>query len=154
MAKGAQDYYQIIDITAQSIASLATRPTYGGVGTTYANFSVTNGQNKEMISITGQGIIYGGYILLYASAEVVNFRCFPTIDGHSAVYQSVETIKTMNLIRPHGLTPTLIFQDEVNFDYALIIEGGVTFESTYKYNLYNLDAAAVNSWVYLYYALT
>ena len=135
MAKGAQDYYQIVDITAQTIARIATRPTYGGAIGTYAAGAIANGVNQEMIGISGQGILYGGYVKIWSSVPVVDLRLYMKIDGNSVPDIAVDNINKFNISKPCGFMPILMMHDDVNHYYSYAINGGLTFETTFSYYL-------------------
>jgi hypothetical protein len=139
-----------IDVKAQTLAQLINRPKYGGAELGSYSNAIAGLTTETLIDITGVGMIYGGWI-----------RCTDTTT-HKAdiprIWIDDMTIEadTWNSLNQAGvwrnpISPmSLTRYDETNFEYALMIGYGFTFETSVKLKYSNVygDGTAVAARLY------
>ena len=118
MPRGYPDYF------GQSIF-----PKYGSLKVaTGSGISLPNGVEKTVVSISGKGQVYSGFMSISGTVSPVNTSCRVYVDNNLIFAQ---TIKNM---LDHGFTlpdTTLLYVREYNTtnNYALIVVmKGITFE--------------------------
>jgi|GEM_PF-6811423 len=123
-----------IDISAQSIARIVQRPSYGGTRWAREGTTVDPGQWVVIISVTGRGIIYGGYL---GASGLDSPYLIPSleIDGQVVKDFSIYLINE-NCCNESGMYPFYIKKyDETNDVYVCGISKGLTFDSSFKIGL-------------------
>ncbi len=125
------DYTQhaFIDIVAQTLGRVLTRPTYGGAISSNIALTVASASPTTLFDISGEGIIYGGYLWVDAIATAVIDKWLWYIDGNLQNSLRFDRLFDNNCTQPYGAAPVLTRYDEVNYDYGLIWVPAITFES-------------------------
>jgi len=126
------DYTQhaFIDIVAQSLGRILNRPTYGGAQVSTVMQAVGASTDTELISIAGEGMIYGGCVAVWAGMTQENCMWLSTIDGNAQCPAPFQVLARFNMGQPHGTSPITTRYDGINFEYGFILPYGITFEET------------------------
>ena len=119
------------------------------------SFSVTVLPNvtTELCSATGKGIIYGGfiYVLKYSSAYLDE----PRIEIDNLMFDAIcfYLLDNYNICHPTAYPFIMLKYDENNYDYAVGISKGITFEKKLRilYSEHHGDTPEVKG--FLNYAL-
>lgn len=119
------------DIISQTLAEVITRNKYGVLQHYAASGSGELGYTT-LFSVTGKGIIYGGF--LNTSHKDAFLRI--TIDGTIINTPSHDSLNTLGIISPEQYLVFSLFHDAVNDSYNMGIKSGITFETDYKVELY------------------
>lgn len=179
MAKGAPDYYQrsLVDLIAQTVESLSIDvfaqtletlsidisqqsadrvkifPAYGGGVRKWSNVSAVAGGLKNLITIPGRGVIYGGYTRIFGTDVIDDDGLLITIDGVLAAVADWILIKDYNLDVVHGIEPYVRRYDDVNYRYSFAYPSGITFDSSYVIDYVEANARTPTVQTYIAYAL-
>lgn len=132
MAKGAPDYYNVIDIKLQTIAELTNRPKYGGAQRSAAEKVVSASAETDLVSVSGKGMIYGAIISLDHSSTQKLGTPRLYIDGNKMSDWNFFTLNSFNVVAPYGSAFFLVAYDDVNFIYVALTGYGYTFETSFK----------------------
>jgi hypothetical protein len=130
MASGLPDWKLALNIEGQQSGYLTQRPSYGAA--TLASFAgnITPSDWKTLISITGAGVIYGGFISVDAAQSQSTDSGLIAIDGSNFIGSNFAWVNTRGLTHPLNDILFLQHYDNVNFIYVLGINPGFTFESS------------------------
>jgi hypothetical protein len=151
MAHGSPDWHKLsdVDILAQSvgdihiniagqdIAQIINRPTYGEGEKSSFSTSVAAMDDSDLVTITGTGIIYGGYLYNYDYNIHSNDIVTVTIDGNQIFSDSYYNMNTNNLTHMYGAPVYLTLYDTENYKNGLSLSPGFTFESNFVLNYNN-----------------
>lgn len=124
--------YAFIDIVAQTLGEVINRPVYGGALVSVVMKAVTANADTELISITGEGMIYGGCIAVWGGGQQKDSIWINEIDGNEQCPATFDILFTYNMGQPHGTSPIITRFDEVNYQYGSILPYGITFEEALK----------------------
>lgn len=131
MAKGAPDYFNVVDIALQDLARVVNRPTYGGAKVSIFQGTATANADTLLFSISGTGMLYGGCIYITCTATQKSGIWYNVCDGNPQCPVTLNILNEARMVMPHGTSPILTRFDEVNFVYGCIIPYGITFESSF-----------------------
>ncbi len=120
MSKGTPDYYR----TVREIRG-AAKALEGG------ETAVANSE-KDLGSVSGKGVIYGGVIYAVEAASQKNSQARLYIDDVMITQSSFQTLKEKNLTIEHSYPLYLRQFDEVNYQYSVGVSGNITFETSFK----------------------
>ena len=146
--------YAYIDIIAQSLGRVLTRPTYGGAQVSTVLKAVTPNDVTEFIAIAGEGMIYGGYIAVWASMTQAVCLWTSVLDGNDQSPVSFEIMKGFTGSYPHGMSPIMTRYDMVNFQYGAVMPYGITFEESLVFSYREGEGDTPSVLVDMSYALT
>lgn len=132
MAHGLPDYYRGVDIAYQALAQLLVRPSYGAAQIDKGGKQVTADTDTELASISGKGVIYGGYVRLAHSSSQKSSSAFLVIDGTDMSAVAFVALNDYRINRPGANSIYLLQYDDVGFKYAAGLSQGITFESSVK----------------------
>jgi len=141
MAVGLPDYYRGI------------RPRYGAAGSKYDFINVGASEEKSLCTVTGKGVIYGGFIRMLGLSAAWDDKPKLLIDG-----KAVSELKYSELLS-YGIDDTtkgplfLTYYDMVNWIYCVGISAGMTFESTVEIRYHRSPAVAKPVRIGIIYAL-
>lgn len=130
MASGFTDWLLSLGITGQTSGWLSNRPTYGAatLGSYAGNTSPSAW--KTLITVSGKGIIYGGFVSVATAQSQSTDACNLVIDGTNFIGSSFTWYNTRGLTPRHIDVFYLIKYDDSNFIYVFGIQAGLTFESS------------------------
>ena len=154
MAHGLPDWYRGVDIAYQALAMLITRPTYGGAMATSGFKTVTASSSNAVVTVTGEGMLYGGHIYLTSTGTQQNDQPILQIDSQNMSLLTWSQINARVLTRPES---NMLFEskyDNVNFIYSAGIEYGITFETNIILQYVEAHGRTPTVWYKLLYALT
>lgn len=146
--------YAYIDIIAQSLGRVLTRPTYGGAQVSTVLKAANPGVDTEFIAIAGQGMLYGGYIAIYANMDIAASAFVSVIDGNPQDVVLFGVLKEFNIGQEHGIGPEVRRWDAINFRYAFVMPYGITFEESLVFSYRESEGDTPSVLVDMSYALT
>ncbi|MBA7494513.1 hypothetical protein ES702_05089 [subsurface metagenome] len=121
-----------VDILAQSIAELTTRPKYGAAQLLAGEATMTGMGEASIGSVSGKGMIYGG--LLYLSYTSTQIGSIPVlrVEGVSITDLNISDLNQFGVYMEHAYPFYMRTYDNVNFLYCMGISGGITFETGFE----------------------
>lgn len=166
MATGAPDYYSqtYVDIVAQTLASVGVniilqdlaevveRNKYGGATRGVLNISSVLNTYKEMISISGAGVIYGGWIRPHIGANHSTDLIQIILDGNVVLGQHFGTIYSFTRYNNDAKLVFITRYDDVNNYFEIGFKPFVTFESELTINYKDVNVGGVGILGELFYA--
>lgn len=81
MAKGAQDWIARTDVLTQTLAEMIVRLKNGTPGFADATSAILNQVNTKIFSLSGKGVLYGGYVYISNDAQEKLGRVQLVLDG-------------------------------------------------------------------------
>ena len=132
MAEGLPDYYRGVDIAYQALAELQTRPKYGAGLAAFGSVVTTGWATTVLATISGKGMLYGGYVYLDYTSSQKGSYVIVALDGTNLVAESFGTMNQYRMTRPLGLVNSILKYDDVNYQYAVGLAYGFTFETELK----------------------
>lgn len=165
MAHGAPDWWgqNVVDIIAQTLASMqvdvyaqtlehvTNRPTYGGADVGIVSVTKDVAAKYELVTITGTGMLYGGYLYLESDATSNGTIITLAADGNELWTASIVSMYLQNVTNESEHLIRLSLYDNVNYFYCLVFGHGITFESTLQlisYQAINFDTLYLGNLVY------
>lgn len=151
------DGMQHVNIAAQDIAELTQRPKYGAFRQVSYAGAILPDESPTLFSISGKGIIYGGYLFSINTTEShASDVTLIQIDGTITHVVSFTELNDRNLDSNWNEIFYLKKFDDINWEYVESFSQGITFETGFSIRYYNLLFSPSNVTVtsYLYYALT
>jgi hypothetical protein len=132
MVRGAADWVNKIDVYTQTLSEIISRNKYGAIEIFNETYTSTSPGSSLRLSVSGKGIIYGGFIYSYNDAAAVNSGLWFNIDGEvtSSTILKYGDLLTRNIIRPGMLEVYLTLYDTTNNIFCAGIVPGITFESS------------------------
>jgi len=122
--------YSYVEILVQTLERIINRPSYGGAEVSTVEQDVAANADTTLITITGQGMIYGGRITVAANMIQPNSMWLTTIDDNIQSLVPFSVLAEYNMGQPHGVSPIITRYDPTNFRYGFILPYGVTFEES------------------------
>lgn len=141
MASGMADFERMI------------RPKYGKpqhmpfIGTVY------KGQYNDLFTITGKGVIYGGFIYVYGESSQKDSIVHPYIDEDQYSNITFEEFLALNLCTVYSAPLYLTEFDDVNSKYTLCFSPGITFEKKIQLKYLEDTGDDAVCAIHLFYAL-
>lgn len=123
--------YSYIDIYAQTLGRVLNRPTYGGAQVSTVVQVATANDDTELISIVGEGMLYGGSLAVWGNLTQEDSYWKNVIDGNTQSPTVFSILSQFNMSQPHGSSPIVTRYDMVNYEYGFIIPYGITFEESF-----------------------
>ncbi|MBA7486832.1 hypothetical protein ES707_22393 [subsurface metagenome] len=120
MTVGMEDYLSI------------NRPKYGAADSKIGVVEVNAGEETEIISVVGRGVIYGGVLHLTYDSEQDNSMPVLEVDGKNIATLNFFTLNIYHLIVPGSYPFYLLYYDWITPRYAIGISGGITFEKGFR----------------------
>lgn len=117
MASGLPDY------------GIGVRPVYGGGQRNAGGKLVTASDDTNLLTISGKGMVYGGYVLLDYSSSQVNSIPVIAVDDKKICNITFGTLNKFRMDAPGKYPVVLTIYDEVNFIYGVVFSYGITFET-------------------------
>jgi len=129
MSHGLPDYYRGVDIAYQALSEIIIRPKYGAAEEAAGFTACAVGENTTLVSITGRGVTYGGYIWVNHDESCAGDIYMLKTEGETIFYVTPESLNMFNFVRPAASALFLCCYDAVNYMYAVAIAPGITFET-------------------------
>lgn len=124
--------YAAIDIFTQTLDRILNRPTYGGALTSAVTRAVTANDDTLLMSVAGEGMLYGGLLIVDAGMTQEDSLLFPILDLNSQAVISFGSIIDLGFVRESGVTPIVCNYDDVNNVYSFALPWGITFETSFS----------------------
>lgn len=133
MTAGAPDFERRTrsNIITQDLARLVHRPSYGGAQRSYLQVNAVANNVKDLINVSGKGIIYGGVGASDGTAtqKADYFGLF--IDGQWFSTMTFESLAYYGLDYRSQLGIHALDYDDTGFLYSIAIQPGITFDSSF-----------------------
>jgi len=119
-----------LNLTAQDLALLKQKPSYGGSILASYDGTVNSSTETTLFSDTGEGMVYGGYVYVlgggYQNSGIVRLY----IDGVKLTDTTFATLRDLGKINI-GLNPLWLSRyDNVNDRYCVCFGFGMTFDTS------------------------
>ncbi len=131
MSSGLPDFYRGIDVAFQSLGQIINRPKYGGADVVDGTVIVTATSGTTLVTVTGKGMIYGGYMYLDSAASQKTGSPLLNVDGNLLTVLDFEEMNKFGLSRQWSKPYSLVKYNEVDFVYAVQLYYGITFETSF-----------------------
>lgn len=132
-----------IDITSQSLSYVAQWGKQGSpMGNEKGDMSelVYSGQS---ISITGEGLVWGGYVDMSSLVSPGNVDVFCKIDGNIIEEENANNLNGRNITSGAGQIVYIIKYDSGSDRYVIGLTGNLYFESSLEFGFKMTDDASV-----------
>ncbi len=139
MAKGTADWQNAISILAQQASELNTRWKFGAAFKAEGEGTISPLATTTLITITGTGMLYGGFLHISGSASLKDGIPRLAIDGQIISAESWIDINDRNLNVENSLPIYLRKYDNTNFKYTAAFSQGITFESSAQFQYIELN---------------
>ncbi len=121
MPRGAPDYWGI-----------SYRPSFGAAKAVNFTAPVVASVAQQIISVSGNGIIYGGLLTSQGIATQQNDTFAVIIDGSSFVQHTFVQLNVFNADKEHCAPVYLLKFDNVAFVYTFGLMPGITYEDSFS----------------------
>lgn len=120
-----------MNVKAQDLAEVINRPKYGACNLAIHDTTITAPGDTELYTVTGKGIVYGGYLTVYLAGEshAVDTMSL-VIDGTTMAVEDPMFLNIYGLTKHPASFFTLVMYDETNWYYSLIFANNITFETS------------------------
>lgn len=108
------------------------RPRYGGAQAESTYKVVTANDQTTLLSITGKGMVYGGFLRLEHTTSQKDSGIWVYVDDEKLSVDTFEALKNYGLDVEHSYAIYLRKCDETNFRYCVALSYGITFESKFE----------------------
>lgn len=141
MANGMPDYHRVI------------RPKYGA-GESDAGFKVAiANDSRELTTILGKGMIYGGYLRVEYTASIVGDALFLYVDEEKIGVIGFNSLNKWSLSVEHSYPFYIRTFDDVNFIYVVAFSHGFTFERSFRLDYVESNGRTPQPWWQIIYSL-
>ena len=130
MATGYPDWVTPISIVAQALAELVNRPAYGVPKTLFFGETVAPNTFKLVGSVTGKGMMYGGFIAWSSAGECKNTEIELYLDGVLAIRYGPAALLQAGLLNNGSCYIYLLNYDDVNKEFSIGFSYPITFETS------------------------
>jgi len=141
MARGLPDYFK------------ETRPRFGGAQDKSSYNIVTANDETILATITGKGVIYGGFIKLKHTATQKNSGIFVYVDEEKLGVTDFEDLELHGLTVENSYPFYLRKYDDVNFRYCVALSRDITFETKLEISYVETHGETPKVWYRVIYAL-
>lgn len=153
MPTGFKDWDIPVNINSQSLAETTNRPKYGGSVGAVLTKNVPAGQTMTLVTLSGKGMIYGGWIRGINAVEMPEAMLQLYLDGALIQYNSWEGLNLAQIDKAHMAIMYLTLYDNATYKYCVGISYGYTFEQSLKIEFVNDSAGAAGITGRCFYAL-
>lgn len=130
MSHGLPDFYRGVDIAYQALSEMIARPKYGVAHGIQGQVKVTKNAETTLVTVSGKGMLYGGFVWLDHDASQKACRVNIYTDGNRLTYRMFWELEKYNLIAEHAPVAYLLKCDETEFIYCVGLSYGYTFEES------------------------
>ena len=141
MASGTPDYIREV------------REKFGAGKIATGSLVVTANSLNELLSITGKGVIYGGFVYQTSLSSQRFGITYLVIDSLMSIGSSYWFLNNYNITIPNSYPMTITKYDEVDYQYAVTISPAIKFESSFKLYYQETQGAAPTIYYSINYAL-
>lgn len=142
------------NLSAQDLNWLTIRPAYGEAKQFADGKSCPAGQETQILSVSGRGVTYGGYLKWISALETGDMDLRMYIDDVLLFTATFTTLKDDGFDK-YGFSPIamIAYDPDASFKYVAGISREITFETSLALKVYNPGASAQDVAGKLYYAL-
>lgn len=119
-----------LNLKAQDLSEIINRPKYGGALQSSATVNLTASGENVFVTVSGKGILYGGFIMSLDSNIQTLDEPRIYLDGQLLSRWSWDSLKTYGLIQPDASIISLLVYDTTSPVYTAVLRYGITFESS------------------------
>lgn len=131
MGHGFPDWRQNVDLASQELAKLTSRENFGAVQVSNTIGAVTPSAENILLSVSGEGIIYGGILGLDAAASQKTDIPRLYVDGGLIANLAWEGLNKYNANTNEAAGVYLLKYDDTAFVYSGAFTRGITFENSF-----------------------
>lgn len=153
MVSGFEDWNIPVDINLQSLSEVINRPKYGSIQTLLFQDAIWGDAETSLGSVSGTGMIYGGFINVNANSLNNSIYIKTKIDDLVISGLSPYTLLAYGLILPDHSIPSLIYYDDINHVHTMGFSFGITFEESLEITFFRSPGVQSNVTMLLHYAL-
>lgn len=132
MPTGFQDWDVPVNINAQDLGEIINRPKYGTPAVSSVDTSTSFDGLKQFVSISGKGMIYGGFVVMDGDQDQSTSILQLTVDTIPIFDDAISDILSWGVSLPLLGHAFLLKYDSVNFIYSFGLGKWITFESSFK----------------------
>ncbi|KKN33021.1 hypothetical protein LCGC14_0807900 [marine sediment metagenome] len=133
MAKGFKDWDVPISISSQELDEIISRPKYGSAQLGEYEDTITIDPVISLLSVSGTGMIYGGYLTIFTASSSLTALFKIIIDGTTLFNLTLRDVVDININKENSYVAYSLLIDEAEFEYSLAISRGITFESSIQF---------------------
>lgn len=153
MAHGLPDFYRGVDIAYQALAQIIVRPKYGAAERVMGGTpAVANGE-KVVCSVSGKGILYGGYVYIDHTSTQRDSSVYIAIDGVTMGGDFFKYLNQFSLDKPRSALCYKLLYDDTIFEYSVALSPDITFETSLSLKYYERHGQTPTIYYFLLYAL-
>jgi len=133
MASGTPDWYgfRMVNIFAQDLSEIINRPTYGAAQRSAGGTSATPTGLTTLVTVSGQGMIYGGYLYVDGTGTCDTDIWQITVDGTVMSASSLFQVNKRKITDKHMDILYEVNYDDTSFLYTHGIMPAITFETSF-----------------------
>lgn len=133
--------------------SRGIRPGYGS-GQNKAGYKVVlKNDTTPLATISGKGMIYGGYVRVEYTSSLSDSGLFLYVDDEKLGSIGFETLDRWNLDVEHSYPVYKRKYDDTNFIYVVAFSHGITFEKNIRIEYIEAGGKTPTAWWQIIYAL-
>lgn len=136
MTRGGPDWFKGWEAFGTGVR-LRVFPAYGGAIRATGTIVTPATEYKTLVSITGLGIIYGGFIWVDADTDHETDDVDLLIDDVTVCHLTFREAAKFNLDHPNAAPLWIAARDPFLFRYSMGISPGMTFDESVKVNYKN-----------------
>ena len=122
----------LVNLKAQDIGQIMNRPKYGAAKRVMASKAATASNTVSMFSVSGQGMIYGGYGTSLGLANQETDAYSIEVDGEELFKHSFKGMDEWKLNTLSSGALYLLENDTTNFRHCVGVMPGITFETSFE----------------------
>ncbi len=143
MSSGLPDWILALNVDGQQDGYFSVRPTYGAADTAFHSDTIGASATTLLLSVSGVGVIYGGFVMLTVSQTHKTNSLRLDVDGNQFPSGTFQFNNNGQLTKEYNNIFSLVKYDDVNFWYSFGISRGFTFETDVKLYYVNNVADAI-----------
>jgi len=139
MPRGYPDWTSPIDIVYQTISEVITKPAYGCARRIFGAQDIPAWNRPFLFTISGCGIIYGGFIEEKASTDQSVDELFIHIDGQvlfNSTWDGLED-RNLNTCWDAFFYIKKFYETAGSYHYVAGCSHGITFDTSFAIQVYN-----------------
>lgn len=148
----ANGYIQI-NLTAQDLAELTNRATFGAPDYTNVSTSVTALEYKTLINLSGKGQIYNAILYIGDSDYQATDELILRMDGQAVFHESIQSLYDHGVFGNSTFVASMLQYDTNSPKITISLTAGWTFESEYYLQYYHSGGGPVSVRGMFYYGL-
>ena len=131
------------NLAVQDINVLRVNPSYGRAYRIGSSTMVDSGDNIELVTTSGRGIVYGGFWYWGDAASARTAIPMLYIDGDAITISEAYALNTRELTLPGSYPIFLTHYDDTSFRYNVALSMGITFDTALSLHFYHNQGYAI-----------